>query len=146
VHLIARCSHYFCRHEPTNSLGPRQIHVDRYKFDIYNQISDPFLKSLVTLDSLSTRFHACERKNRCDQVEYGTVGVVYVNPVTLSKVKWNNYFLKIRDSLKRGEHVSNLVFFNFFNAISHLVKLCRSLTRRFAHCHVIQHSQNCGLL
>ncbi|KAF8526751.1 beta-lactamase-like protein [Gautieria morchelliformis] len=86
-----------------------KIHVDRYKFDIYSGISDPFLKSLLTLDAVSTRFHACERKDRCDQVGSGTTGVVCINPISLSKIKWVDYFRKTRVSIQRGEHVSNLL-------------------------------------
>ncbi|KAF8588590.1 hypothetical protein K439DRAFT_1285775, partial [Ramaria rubella] len=86
-----------------------KIHVDRYKHAIYDGVSDPSLNCLLTRDSASTRFHACERFNRCDQVVQGIAGVVYINPVTLSKVKWDLYFLKTSLSLQRGELVSNLL-------------------------------------
>ncbi|KAF8516335.1 beta-lactamase-like protein, partial [Hysterangium stoloniferum] len=86
-----------------------KIHVDRYKYSIYTGISDPSLHSVLTRNSTSTRFHACERWNRCDQVEHGTYGVVYVNPVTLSRSKWDLYFEKTLTSLQSGELVTNLL-------------------------------------
>ncbi|KAF8999333.1 beta-lactamase-like protein [Cyathus striatus] len=45
------------------------IHVDRYKHTILSRLSDPFLRSIITRDGTSIRFHACERFGRCDAVD-----------------------------------------------------------------------------
>ncbi|KAH9825253.1 hypothetical protein DFH28DRAFT_20588 [Melampsora americana] len=49
------------------------IHVDQYKFDLYTLPSlkkhYPLLSTSITLDSKLTRFHACERKQRCDECQ-----------------------------------------------------------------------------
>jgi len=71
--------------------------------------SDPLLRSLLTTDATSTRFHACERWNRCEHVTEGTSGVVYINPVTLSKVKWDLYYRQTTEILEHGDSVTNLV-------------------------------------
>ncbi|TFK37472.1 hypothetical protein BDQ12DRAFT_632488 [Crucibulum laeve] len=45
------------------------IHLDPYKYNILSRLSDPFLKSIITQDGASTRFHACERFDRCEWVD-----------------------------------------------------------------------------
>jgi hypothetical protein len=105
---------------------PCQIHVDRYKYSIYKHISDPLLRALVTRDPSSTRFHACERFCRCEYVavengtredkhgKYSSVNkdgrmVVYINPVTMDKERWNSYLVDTKAGLGKGEVVTNLV-------------------------------------
>jgi hypothetical protein len=61
MHLLTCCLHY-------TLCCVLQIHVDRYKHAVYTHISDPFLRALVTRDATSTRFHACERFERCSFV------------------------------------------------------------------------------
>jgi DNA cross-link repair 1C protein len=100
-----------------------QIHVDRYKYSIYTRITDPFLASIVTLDSTSTRFHACERFDRCDQVatiddhannKYGTTSVtgkqvVYVNMLRMDMDEWETYTNDVKRRVASGEAVKSLV-------------------------------------
>jgi hypothetical protein len=106
-----------------------QIHVDRYKHSIYTHIADPFLRSIVTRDPLSTRFHACERFDRCEHVDtghgdrnidaacklkHGVISktgkrVVYVNPVGMSVDGWVNYVEETRRRIGDGETLNNLV-------------------------------------
>jgi hypothetical protein len=105
---------------------PCQIHVDRYKYSIYKHISDPLLRALVTRDPSSTCFHACERFCRCEYVavengtrkdkhgKYSSVNkdgrmVVYINPVTMDKERWNSYLVDTKAGLGKGEVVTNLV-------------------------------------
>lgn len=43
------------------------VHVDRYKRSIYASLkTDRFLAQCTTLDASSTRFHACDRRHKCD--------------------------------------------------------------------------------
>ena len=86
-----------------------RIHVDRYKYEIYTHLSDPFLKALVTRDPDATRFHACERFDRCKRVRKNDPTVVYVNPVNMSRAKWDIYYAETKGRLERGEVVSHLV-------------------------------------
>ena len=102
-----------------------QIHFDRYKYSIYSHGSDPFLRALGTRDAASTRFHACERFDRCSFVDvppydYGTKGavappskegkqVVYVNAVNMGCARWEDYQANVRRRVLRGEHVDSLV-------------------------------------
>jgi len=98
-----------------------QIHVDRYKFSIFQRISDPFLRAITTRDP-STRFHACERFHRCEYVamdngpgEYSNAmsqmgkRVVYVNPVTMGNVSWTLYLQNMKERVLSGEVINNLV-------------------------------------
>ena len=84
-----------------------QIHVDRYKHSVYSHISDPFMRSLITLDASKTRFHACERFNRCQHASADDV--VYINPVTIGKVKWEQYRLLTESKLRLAQPVTVLV-------------------------------------
>ncbi|TCD62352.1 hypothetical protein EIP91_006981 [Steccherinum ochraceum] len=95
-----------------------KIHVDRYKHSIYTRLkSEPFLNSIVTADPASTRFHACERFDRCDEVAvegrqaYTSKKrhVVYVNPVTMGKEKWAAYVRETHAILGTGQLVDNLL-------------------------------------
>ena len=99
----------------------KQIHVDKYKHGIYTHTSDRFLRSIITLDAASTRFHACERFARCSWVNVGVKNggrgvvsventrVVYVNPVTAGNESWNLYSEEVKKALKEGSLVDNLV-------------------------------------
>lgn len=109
--------------------------MDRFKFSNYRSISDPLLRSLCTSDSSSTRFHACERFDRCHAVNVGDYDhlredgqhasvskprrtknqtgerVVYVNPVSsMSNARWDVYLEDTRRRLEEErEEVNNLV-------------------------------------
>ncbi|KAI9456327.1 hypothetical protein HD554DRAFT_2145601 [Boletus coccyginus] len=101
-----------------------KIHFDRYKHSIYSHGSDPFLRALGTRDAASTRFHACERFDRCSFVDvppydYGAKGavappslegkkVVYVNAVNMSCSRWEDYQANIKRRVSRGEYVDSL--------------------------------------
>ncbi|KAI9448810.1 hypothetical protein BJY52DRAFT_1310396 [Lactarius psammicola] len=84
-----------------------RIHVDRYKHSVYSHLADPFLRSLITPDASKTRFHACERFNRCPHAS--TEGVVYINPVTIGKVKWEQYRLLTESKLRAAQPVTVLL-------------------------------------
>ena len=95
-----------------------QIHVDRYKYGVYAHITgDPFLQSIITRDETLTRFHACERFERCDHVrvhgrESHTPGgqhVVYVNPVNMDIETWARYMESTREQLCTGKVPNILV-------------------------------------
>ncbi|KAI6114081.1 beta-lactamase-like protein [Pisolithus sp. B1] len=102
-----------------------KIHFDRYKYAIYTHTSDPLMRALGTRDPSSTRFHACERFDRCPFVDVpqhecsveGTIGplsmegkkVVYVNPVTMGSAQWDNYKTEIKQHLLRGKSVDSLL-------------------------------------
>ncbi|KAI0335707.1 hypothetical protein GY45DRAFT_1267000 [Cubamyces sp. BRFM 1775] len=95
-----------------------KVHVDRYKHSVYSHlIGDPFLKSIITRDSASTRFHACERFDRCDYVRvngresHTPAGhhVVYVNPVNMGTTAWQQYLKQTKEQLLRGEQVNVLL-------------------------------------
>ncbi|KAG2364272.1 hypothetical protein BDR07DRAFT_812262 [Suillus spraguei] len=99
-----------------------QIHVDRYKHAVYTHISDPFLRTLVTRDPTCTRFHACERHERCSLVDVPSFDfendlaprsiegkkVVYVNPVTMGCAQWEGYRMDVRRRLAMGKDVDRL--------------------------------------
>ena len=98
--------------------------MDRYKYSIYQHLSDPFLRLITTRDSSSTRFHACERFHRCEYVmvdneqdSYSNAmshmgkRVIYVNPVTMGSVSWDLYLRDTKARLNAGEEINNLVRF-----------------------------------
>lgn len=115
LHAYMRCLRF---------LAP-QIHFDRYKHSIYSHCSDPFLRALGTRDAASTRFHACERFDRCSFVDvplydFGAKGaevplskegkkVVYVNAVNMACARWEDYQANVRRRVLRGEGVDSLV-------------------------------------
>ncbi|KAK7035771.1 DNA cross-link repair 1A protein [Favolaschia claudopus] len=98
-----------------------QIHLDRYKHGIYTNISDPVLRSLGTRDEAASRFHACERFDRCDYVAdadphpanrgLSRMGrpVVYVNPVTMSAARWQTYLQETKLAIGRGDPIKSLL-------------------------------------
>ena len=95
-----------------------QIHVDRYKQAIYSHLAhEPFLASIITRNERSRRFHACERFNRCSEVEVNGrashtcsgAHVVYVNPVNMTRAAWASYLTETKQKLANGEEVNNLV-------------------------------------
>ena len=111
-----------------------QIHFDRYKYKIYSRMrSDPLLRSLGTMDESSTRFHACERFDRCQEVNVDHADdanpfqtprggiqnsvsatgkrVVYVNPVSgMTPSKWDQYVYETQRRIHDGEEVNCLVY------------------------------------
>ena len=95
-----------------------KIHVDRYKHSVYAHISgDPFLCSIISKDESVTRFHACERFERCEHVRvngresHTSSGhhVVYVNPVNMDIQTWQRYLQDTREQIQRGKEVNILV-------------------------------------
>ncbi|KII95048.1 hypothetical protein PLICRDRAFT_693326 [Plicaturopsis crispa FD-325 SS-3] len=90
-----------------------KIHVDRYKHSVYTSISDPFLRGIVTRDSASTRFHACERFARCPHVagdiDINGKVVVYINPVTMGAQSWALYAADVKRRSEKGEEITNLL-------------------------------------
>ncbi|KAF8885084.1 hypothetical protein CPB84DRAFT_1788683 [Gymnopilus junonius] len=97
------------------------IHVDRYKYSVYQHLSDPFLSLITTQDPSSTRFHACERFQRCTFVHVendstysnatSAMGkrVIYINPVTMDISTWSAYLEEMRPRLLAGEEINNLL-------------------------------------
>lgn len=86
-----------------------QIHVDRYKHSIYSHLSHEGMSRIITRDMSLTRFHACERFDRCDELERLGKSIVYVNPVPMDSEDWSRYLDNTRDKLKCGEKVTSLV-------------------------------------
>ncbi|KAJ7926200.1 beta-lactamase-like protein [Mycena leptocephala] len=98
-----------------------QIHLDRYKHSIYTNISDPVLRALGTRDEAASRFHACERFDRCDYVaavdsHRASTGlsrkgtrVVYVNPVTMDAARWGTYLQETKLAIGRGDRITCLL-------------------------------------
>ncbi|KAF8959635.1 hypothetical protein BDZ97DRAFT_1666846 [Flammula alnicola] len=98
-----------------------RIHVDRYKYSIYQRLSDRFLGHIMTQDPSSTRFHACERFHRCPFVavdndsSYANATshmgkrVVYVNPVNMGSATWIEYLEDTKARLRSGEEINNLL-------------------------------------
>ena len=86
-----------------------QIHVDRYKHSIYSHLSHGGLSRIITRDTSSTRFHACERFDQCERMEKLGKSVVHVNPAPMGSEDWSQYLDATRDKLKYGEEVTSLV-------------------------------------
>ncbi|KAF5372288.1 hypothetical protein D9757_009638 [Collybiopsis confluens] len=113
-----------------------KIHLDEYKAKIFSLVSsDPLLRSLGTTDQDETRFHACERFDRCDHVRVdrqddsfdsdieegsedtqeagkaaGEKAVVYINPVSsMTPEQWVEYQATIQKKLTRGKLVRSLL-------------------------------------
>ncbi|KAJ7154125.1 hypothetical protein C8R46DRAFT_1041872 [Mycena filopes] len=96
------------------------IHLDRYKHNILTNLSDPVLRALGTRDEAVSRFHACERFERCGYVasadprersgrtRHGT-SVVYVNPVNMGADRWERYRQETKLAIGRGERLTNLL-------------------------------------
>lgn len=77
-----------------------KVHVDRYKASIFSAIkSDPFLSACTTSDPHSTRFHACERRFKCEacrtfdksgeRVWNTDKRIVHVNMVEIKSAAWS---------------------------------------------------------
>lgn len=89
---------------------------------------------ILTRDPAASRFHACERFDRCERVRVdgdgdGEIGkgcegekrgeekvegggrkrVVYVNPVTMGEARWEVYLEDTRRRIGKGETVDSLV-------------------------------------
>ncbi|TFK50772.1 hypothetical protein OE88DRAFT_1659830 [Heliocybe sulcata] len=93
-----------------------QIHVDRYKYGVYQRLSDPFMRDIITRNEASTRFHACERFDRCKYVpdireerSERAKEVVYINPVTMAGSAWHQYLAETKRKLEGGEKVTHLL-------------------------------------
>ena len=91
------------------SQSSSQIHVDRYKHSIYSHLSHEGLSRIITQDMSSTRFHACERFDLCEEVRRSGKPIVYVNPAPMESDEWGRYLGTTRDKLKFGEEVTSLV-------------------------------------
>ncbi|KAK7041798.1 hypothetical protein VNI00_009087 [Paramarasmius palmivorus] len=90
-----------------------KIHFDRYKYKTVTHLRhEPLLKALGTMDPESTRFHACERFDRCHVVNVegdehsggnrtrDNRRVVYVNPVSsMTPEIWENYQATMKERL-----------------------------------------------
>jgi len=86
-----------------------QIHVDRYKCEMYRRLSDPLLEAAVTSDSTAhTRLHACERFARCEVAAYHNRNVVYLNPVIMSRADWAVYLSEVRQQVAKGIYPPSL--------------------------------------
>ncbi|KAJ7138150.1 hypothetical protein C8R44DRAFT_944666 [Mycena epipterygia] len=85
------------------------IHFDRYKRNIYSNISDPVLRALGTREDEATRFHACERFDRYDYAPRKDKPVVYVNPVTMDAARWVTYLQDTKLNIARGAVVTHLL-------------------------------------
>lgn len=57
----------------------------------------------------STRFHACERFDRCEVIERLGKSAVYVDPAPMGSEDWSRYLDATREKLKYGEEVTSLV-------------------------------------
>ncbi|KAF9222779.1 hypothetical protein BS17DRAFT_159628 [Gyrodon lividus] len=102
-----------------------KIHLDRYKHTIYTHVSDPLLRAIGTRDASATRFHACERFDRCPFVDvpsydFGATGavaptskegkkVVYVDAMTMSCAGWETYKAFVKRQVLTGENVNSLL-------------------------------------
>ncbi|KAF9560789.1 hypothetical protein CPC08DRAFT_614997, partial [Agrocybe pediades] len=107
--------------EVAHAFGEK-IHVDRYKHSMYAHLSEDSLFKLATDDPGSTRFHACERFDRCSHVAVDDTGldysnatsrlgkrVVYVNPVSMDVQQWEEYQLETKMCISNGEEINNLL-------------------------------------
>ncbi|KAG8917783.1 hypothetical protein FRC01_002210 [Tulasnella sp. 417] len=62
------------------------------------------------MDPTATRFHACERFDRCSEVdENDAEDVVYVNPNDMGLAGWQAYQQRVLDEMSRGNFPSALV-------------------------------------
>ncbi|BEI95442.1 hypothetical protein CcaverHIS631_0103910 [Cutaneotrichosporon cavernicola] len=81
------------------------IHADRYKRSIYGAVeSDPFLLGCTTNDPTITRFHVCDRYNRCQMAKQKNV--VQVVMAEVKSASWqlrHQQFLNTLNSAALGE-------------------------------------------
>ncbi|KAG8718841.1 hypothetical protein FRC08_004265 [Ceratobasidium sp. 394] len=116
-----------------------KIHVDRYKYSVLCSLNNytpspsvtsesrPSFKDILTCDASTTRFHACERFNRCSAVKIEvpqstkrkthrasiiynepTRRVVYINPSAMAEDAWKTYVAEIAGQLRGGQFVDTL--------------------------------------
>lgn len=127
-----------------------QVHVDRYKKAIFAGLtSDPLLDAVTTIDPYITRFHACERFNRCECVPATDREMIYVNAVECPIASWDIWRAQTYQELLEGNIVKSLVsilFSVFDTAIltsKSICRLFRSLgTRHYLNCSVLSHSSS----
>ncbi|VDC01293.1 unnamed protein product [Peniophora sp. CBMAI 1063] len=89
-----------------------KVHVDRYKYKVFMSVDDDELHRSITRKSASTRFHACERFNRCEHApnfDFDGNPVIYINPVSFGGEKWTQYLQETEAQLRRGEEVTSLL-------------------------------------
>ncbi|KAJ7178715.1 beta-lactamase-like protein [Mycena crocata] len=98
-----------------------RIHLDRYKYNIYSNVSDPVLRAIGTREDGESRFHACERFDRCDYVAVAdphrpstsisckSKRIVYINPVTMDAARWSTYLQETKLAIARGNLVTCLL-------------------------------------
>jgi DNA cross-link repair 1C protein len=89
------------------------------------------MQTIITLSPLETRFHACERFQRCAGAAEDSTSphvrenahatpemqedrkhdrkIVYVNPVTIGRKKWAQYMEDTKRKINSGESVTCLV-------------------------------------
>ncbi|KAG8997285.1 hypothetical protein FRB93_000418 [Tulasnella sp. JGI-2019a] len=87
-----------------------KVHVDRYKYRLYTSLSEPIFKDILTTDPRATRFHACERFNKCDQVHCEVQDVIYVNPQDMPLTAWQKYHSETMNGLAQGVRPTLLNF------------------------------------
>lgn len=89
-----------------------QIHLDWYKHRMYTHTSiatsDPHLSQLGTLSTTHSRFHACERHWKCDDVWADGIGCHHFEPEDLDVLVGPKKFKKPRT----GEGEGDVVFVN----------------------------------
>ncbi|KAJ7057047.1 beta-lactamase-like protein, partial [Mycena amicta] len=105
-----------------------RIHLDRYKHNIYSNVTDPGLRRIGTKNPAESRFHACERFDRCafvtqanaqdgggffnDEAEGRSSSgktIVYVNPVTMTNERWDGYLRDMRIALILKQPIKTLL-------------------------------------
>ena len=88
-----------------------QIHVDKYKMKQLTSLTDqPIYKHILTTDPTASRFHACERFDRCSEVadvREATPSktddfVVYVNPNDMGLTRWQLYVHEMTSRIQSG--------------------------------------------
>ncbi|KAI5476728.1 DNA cross-link repair 1C protein [Pseudohyphozyma bogoriensis] len=118
-----------------------KVHLDFYKQMMYSDVCqigvDPLLSEIGTQSTAPLRFHACERRWKCDQVWADGVGcyefaeeyleclegkkrfkrpgsgegdggeVVYVNPSAMSRRAWEVYKAKLEQRMERIRRVES---------------------------------------
>ena len=109
-----------------------QIHVDTYKYDIFQSLQDKLLRDITTTDTI-TRFHCCERFARCAYVDVkqssrrdhsNTISemgkhVVYVNPVSMEGSKWSEYLSEMEVRIRAKERISHLVIYRIVSNVEY---------------------------
>jgi DNA cross-link repair 1C protein len=78
------------------------------------------MRLIVTRDPQCTRFHACERFNRCDHVFVDSEDnpfevsrsrsgkrVIYINAVTMESTSWDLYLQVVKQGIMAGDQKIN---------------------------------------